>query len=148
MDEIQGNVIKRGKRNAISRRLHAKDDEQAIATWRSELDSIQRVFKVRSVACLRLLLSILSQTELRVNTHPTVPSIHTTVPNVRRDIPNAENTVLNVHHDVLNIHPVVSGARGDITNTHTTASDTPKSREDVGDQNQAVSIVYALTVTG
>ena len=49
-DEIQRNVIKRGTRNAISRRYHAKDDKEAIITWRLELNKILHVFDVRSVA--------------------------------------------------------------------------------------------------
>ena len=48
MDEIQGHIIKRGKRNAVSRRYHAKDDKEAIATWRLDLDEILGVFNVRS----------------------------------------------------------------------------------------------------
>ena len=48
-DEIQRHVIERGKRNAISRRYHAKDDEKAIATWKLDLNGIRDVFKVRSV---------------------------------------------------------------------------------------------------
>jgi len=49
VDGIQRNIIKRGKRNAISRRYHAKDDEEAIAAWRSELNRTLRVFNVCSV---------------------------------------------------------------------------------------------------
>jgi hypothetical protein len=49
MDEIQRHIIERGKRNGISRRFHKKDDTEAIATWRSDLDRILRVFKVCSV---------------------------------------------------------------------------------------------------
>ena len=47
--EIQRNIIKRSKRNAISRRYHAKDDKEAIAAWKLDLDGILRVFHVRSV---------------------------------------------------------------------------------------------------
>jgi len=48
-EEIQGNIIERGKRNAISRRYHAKDDKEAITTWTLDLNRIRRVFDVRSV---------------------------------------------------------------------------------------------------
>ena len=48
-DEIQRNVIKRSRRNAISRRYHAKGDKEAIATWSLDLNRIQHVFDVRSV---------------------------------------------------------------------------------------------------
>ena len=50
LGEIQENIIERGKRNPISRRYHAKDDKEAIATWRSDLNRIRRVFNVCSVA--------------------------------------------------------------------------------------------------
>ena len=49
VDEIQRNVIKRGKRNAVSRWLRAEDDGRAVATWRSELNSIQDIFNVRAI---------------------------------------------------------------------------------------------------
>jgi len=48
-DEIQGHIIKRSKRNAISRRYHAKDDEEAIAAWKLDLDGVLHVFNVCSV---------------------------------------------------------------------------------------------------
>jgi hypothetical protein len=46
---IQRKLVKWAKRNAISRRLHAKSDKERITTWRSDLDKILQVFKVRSV---------------------------------------------------------------------------------------------------
>jgi hypothetical protein len=47
MSEIQEYIVKRDKRNAISRFFHAKNDEKAIATWRLGLDKIRLVFEVR-----------------------------------------------------------------------------------------------------
>ena len=47
--EIQGHIIKRGKRNVISRHYHAKDDKDAIATWRLDLSGILHIFNVRPV---------------------------------------------------------------------------------------------------
>jgi len=48
--EIQRHITKRGKRNAISRRhWHAKDDEEAVVTWRLDLDRILYIFNVCSV---------------------------------------------------------------------------------------------------
>ena len=48
--EIQKNTIKRGKRNPISRRYRTKDDKEAIAAWKLELDGILHVFNVRATA--------------------------------------------------------------------------------------------------
>lgn len=45
--EIQRKIIKKGKRNAISQLFHAKDDQGAIAAWRSELNRTLHVFNVR-----------------------------------------------------------------------------------------------------
>ena len=41
VDEIQRLIVKRGRRNVISQRHHAKDDEEAIVTWRLDLDRIR-----------------------------------------------------------------------------------------------------------
>jgi hypothetical protein len=50
MDEIQRNIIRRGKRSSITRLFRGNDsDKEAIATWRLEFDEILRVFNVRSV---------------------------------------------------------------------------------------------------
>jgi len=48
--EIEGNIIKQGKRHGISRHLHAKSDMEKVAAWGSDLDKMLQVFNVRSVA--------------------------------------------------------------------------------------------------
>ena len=50
--EIEGNIIKQGKRNGISQRLHAKSDKEKVAAWGSDLDKMLQVFNVRSVASI------------------------------------------------------------------------------------------------
>jgi hypothetical protein len=47
--EIQAKIIKQSERNAVSRLLHAKNDRETIAGWKSELNRILHVFNVRSV---------------------------------------------------------------------------------------------------
>ena len=47
MAGIQRHIAKRSKRNVISQFFHAKDDEQKIAAWKSDLDSIRRALDVR-----------------------------------------------------------------------------------------------------
>jgi hypothetical protein len=47
--EIQGKVVKRGKRNQISRFLSSKNDKDAIAAWRQDLNRILHIFNVRSL---------------------------------------------------------------------------------------------------
>ena len=48
--EIQRRLVKRDKRNPISRLLRAKNDKNAITAWRLDLNGILQVFNVRSVA--------------------------------------------------------------------------------------------------
>jgi len=45
-------VIKRGRRNPISRLFHAKNDKETIAVWKSDLNRILLVFNVRLVILL------------------------------------------------------------------------------------------------
>jgi hypothetical protein len=47
--EIQRKVIKRGGRHRVSRFIHAKNDKDTIAGWKSDLNRILVVFNVRSV---------------------------------------------------------------------------------------------------
>ena len=47
--EIQRKVIKRSGRHSVSRFLHSRDDKDAIAAWKSDLNRILIVFNVRSV---------------------------------------------------------------------------------------------------
>jgi hypothetical protein len=56
--EIQRKITKKGKRNAVSRLLHAKNDKETIATWKSDLNKILLVFNVSSIAVAWLLLTV------------------------------------------------------------------------------------------
>ena len=47
---IQKKVVERGKRNAFTRVLYARNDKDAIVTWGLKLDRILNVFNVRSTA--------------------------------------------------------------------------------------------------
>ena len=156
-DEIQRHIVKRGKRNAISRLYHAKDDKEAIANWRSDLDGILRVFNVCSATPTRPLLTFGFQAELGINERPTVSdtdqdaaSKHTTVSNVHRDSPNTEEIIPDVRRGVPDTNPIVSSVRSDVTSAPTIVSDGHnnklKNREGVGGRNQAVSTIYPLPV--
>lgn len=116
VDEIQGNILKRGKRNVISRRFHAKDDEKAIAIWRSDLGRILHIFNVRSFTFVLPSLIFRSQTELGINTHATVSGVH-------QDPANTHTTASDVRLGVSNPHPIISEV-----------------------QNQPVSTIRTLTV--
>ena len=124
--EIQGNVAQWGKRNAISRRIHAKDDHKAIATWRSDLNKILHVFNVCSVASARPLLTLRFQTELEMNTHLTV-------------VANTHTIASDVYHNLLNADTVFDIVRNG-SDTHSEINrNTSKSREGASGQNLKVS---------
>ena len=82
--EIQGKVIKRSGRNAVSRFVHARNDKETITTWRSDLNRILHIFNVRSVVFTRPSLTISFQTELAMNTHITVSDIRHDVSKIVR----------------------------------------------------------------
>jgi predicted YcjX-like family ATPase len=52
LGEIQEKVIKKGKRNTVSRLFHAKIDKETIAAWKSDLGKVLLIFNVRSIAML------------------------------------------------------------------------------------------------
>ena len=158
--EIQGHIIERGKRNAISRRYHTKDDKEAIATWRLDLNGILHNFHVCSVISVWRLLTFRFQNELWITIHPTVSGTHqdtaaikhTIVSDIHRDISNTEVIVPDFHNDVSSTQPIVSGVRSDIANTRAVVSGLDhtklRSREPGADgRNQAVSTAHTLPFT-
>ena len=56
--EIQMKIVKQGKRNAVSRHLHARNDKDKIAGWTSDLNRILHIFNVRSIVSVRLFLNL------------------------------------------------------------------------------------------
>ena len=158
MGEIQRHIVKRGKRNVISQRYHAKDDKKAITAWRSDLDGILRVFNVCSITPARRSLTSRFQIELAVDTHATTSDTHkntankhTIVSDVHRDSSNAGVTDPNIHLGVSNTSPAVADVRSDVANTPTVGSDIhnnkSKNREGADGRNQAVSATRTLPVT-
>ena len=144
VDEIRRHIIKRDKRDAISRCYHAKDDEEAIATWKLDLDKILCVFNVRSVVPVRRLLISRFQTGLRMNehatdsaTHPGVGDKHTIHSSVHHDTSDAKAIIPNVRRGVLNTNSAISGIH----------YNKPKCREGADGRNQVLSIACALPVT-
>jgi hypothetical protein len=114
--EIQRNVIKKNKRNVISRLFHANDDKDTIAGWKSDLTRALHIFNVRSVVSVRLPLIVYSQTELAINTHVAVFDI-------QHDVTTTHTIVSDVQHDVATTHTIVSNVQNDVTSTHIMISD-------------------------
>jgi hypothetical protein len=73
---IQKKVVKKSKRNTISRLFHAKDDKDTIANWKQDLNRILHIFNVRSVGSVLHLLTVPFQMELSINTNMLVAGIH------------------------------------------------------------------------
>ena len=94
--EIQRKVIKQGKRNVISRHLHAKNDKEKIAGWKSDLNKILHVFNVRSIGSVWPLLTLHSQTELTINTHVIVSDTHAIVSEIRHTMVGSSGKTLSV----------------------------------------------------
>ena len=92
--DIQRKAIKRGKRNAVSRLLHAKNDKDVIAAWRLDLDRILRVFNVCDIPSVQLSLTVRVQTELAITTHGIVSD-------VRHGVVDTHNMVSEIHQNML-----------------------------------------------
>jgi len=101
MDEIQRHTIEWGKRNKISRRYHAKDNKEAIATWKLDFDGILRIFNVCYITLVRQLLTFRFQTELGIHARATIPDI-----------------VSDTHHNKPKGHGGTDGQNRAVSTTH------------------------------
>jgi len=84
---------------------------------------------------VRLLLNILPQTELAIDTHVTVTKTHALVSDAHRSVGNMNSTVSDVHHDVENIHAIVANIQAVISDMR---QEMQKREEGADDQNQMV----------
>ncbi|KAF9787249.1 hypothetical protein BJ322DRAFT_711299 [Thelephora terrestris] len=92
--DIQRKATKQSIRGTASRLLHAKNDKETIAAWKSDLNRMLHIFTVRSVVLARLWLTIRSQAELAVNAYVTVSDI-------RHDVANTHSIVSDIHRSML-----------------------------------------------
>ena len=157
-------VIKRGKRNALSRPFHAKDNEKAITTWKLDLDGIRRTLEVRP--CPRIFAEILNfwlQADLAENagagahdvltTHTNTPGLHAVlnigIHEVRSDVLNAHDVVSSAHHSAVYTHPVDSQVWRDPTRGIPSSSSTRRSKlgnlGDIDGKNRPVSTLVLHT---
>ena len=115
--------IEQGKRNTVSRLFHAKNDKEAIATWKSDLSRVLHIFNVRSAGFVWLLLTVHFQTELAINTHVAVSNTQTIVSELQHDFTNALAIVSD-------IHTIVKGQEGtDGQNLSVSTTGTPFTAE-------------------
>ena len=153
VNEIQKSIDRQGKRITIARLLRGNDKE-AIAAWRSDLDRILRVFNVRFIASVLLLLTFHRQTELVADTRRTAPTSQRGVPGVRaatsdvhHGTPIPDGADPNVRHDNPPSRPGFSEAESDNSDTRTISSDSHRDkqggRDDACNQNSSVSATYS-----
>ena len=90
MEEIQQRIVKQGERGGISRLLYARNDEEKIAAWRSDLNRILQVFNVRPITSVWSLPTVHFQTELTINTNATVSNTHSTDSDIHHTIVNGQ----------------------------------------------------------
>ena len=119
MGEIQGSAIKQARRNVISRHLHAKNDKEKIAVWKSDLNRILQVFNVRSIISVWLSLTPRSQTELTINTHMAVSEIHDGVVNTHAIVSGLEHKVSDIHRTIMGDQEGSGVASPSVSDTHT-----------------------------
>ena len=94
MAEIQRKVIKQGKRNAVSRLIHARNDKETVAAWKLDLNRILHVFNVCSVTFARSSLTVRFQTELAINTNVVVSD-------VRKGVYDTQAIVTDIHRTIV-----------------------------------------------
>ena len=113
---IQNNVVKQGKRGAICRFFHAKDNKRSITAWTLDLDSALCVFNVCSAGFTQSFLSVFVQSEF-------VDTSHVVVSDVRHDVVNTHMVVSDIRHDVSNTRVITSDVRDCVMNVQTVVSD-------------------------
>ena len=117
MAEIQEKIAKKGRRNLVSRLVHAENDKGTIAGWKLDLNGFLHVFNVRSIVFNRLSLTVPFQTELAVGTHVTVSEVRYDVSGIRDDVSGIRNDVSKIREDIGdNVRSVSSGRIQSIDN--------------------------------
>ena len=108
--DIQRKIIKKGKRNTVSRLIHAKNDKEIIAVWKSDLSKILLIFNVCSIVArvVRLLLTSHFQTELTLNTHTLVSGVDQNVTKILNIVSNTTGSEVRVHEGIGGEHLSVS----------------------------------------
>ena len=111
--DIKNEIAERSKQNAFLRTVHAKNNSQTIADWKSDLDRVLLIFNVRTVvslwlACVDALVVYSSQTELGLNTYAIASDVrdgvtetHTVVSEVQRGVADTHAMVSDIHRSMM-----------------------------------------------
>lgn len=135
-------------------RLLRGNDKEAIGAWRSDLSRILRVFSVRFVASVLLLLTYRRQTELVADVHRTAstsrrdpPNVRAATPDVHHGTPIPEGVDPSVRHDNPPTRPGFSESKSDNSNIRTISSDSYRDKQggrgDAFNQNSSVSVTHS-----
>lgn len=114
--EIQEKIAKRGGQGLLSRFGHAKNDKEAIASWRSDLNAIINILNVGSVVPAWPPLNVYFQTELAVNTRANGSG-------VRRDVVDTREVVPTIRDNAMSTQPIIRDVQNGIINTRAPVSD-------------------------
>ena len=102
VERIQKKIIKKCKRNQLSRLLNAKNDKDTIAAWKVDFNRFLHVFNVCPVIVARILLTVHSQTELALTTHAMISEIRGIVVGGQEGADNQRRSVSGIcilfHH--------------------------------------------------
>jgi len=126
--KIEEGVTKKMERNRLSMVFHARNDKEAITSWRSDLTRILAIFNVCSVVYVWLLLTVHSQAEVAINTNANTSAIHC-------DVMSTQTTVSSIQHGVTSTHTLVSNIYHNML----------QSQGEMGDQHHSVSIASNLS---
>jgi tetratricopeptide (TPR) repeat protein len=113
--EIQEKVIEKGGRNLFSRLVHAKDDKDTIASWRSDLNRILHIFNVRPVVFVWPSPTVHFQTELAIDTNANVSDVRRDVTNTHTVVANTHTLVSDIHHSLLQSQAGVDSRRQSVS---------------------------------
>ena len=95
--EIQEKALKRSGRSRVTRFLHSRDDKDAIAGWKSDLNRILHVFNVCSTCShFAAATNHCFQTELAMNTHTIVADIRQDMSKLREGACSQDQAVSGI----------------------------------------------------
>ena len=158
-NNIKKNIVKQGKRRAISRILRPKKEKEAIATWRLSLNRILCALEVRSVDSRNHCRSTNFSFQIEFGsgesvtisgTHNDDEDPHTAVVGVHSGISSAETVTLVTPRDIQSSH-LVSEIPTEVANAHAvsheTHRDAPESRDGKGNPSCSVSPIYTSSAS-
>ena len=101
--DIQGKIVEWGRRNVVSRRFHANDNKETIATRRLDLDRVLRVLDARHFARVENVANFWLQKEFSTNATTTVPAVRDEIVVTYSSVSSNRNSVANTPTSISDI---------------------------------------------